>query len=441
MSFLRPHFDALSALRNFLADPRFASALTVTAVGTAVCAQLLQNLIGWAGLIAIVVTLVALSSGALLARQAELEWQGLLPVSLMVFVGLAAISVLWSEYQWASLGGIAYLVAFTILGVSIALTRDTIQIVRAFGDVFRVVLAVSIGVEILSGLLIDTPIEFLGVEANLGQLGPIQGIMGSRNQLGLVALLALITFGTEFATKSVSRRIAISSLVLASGSVLLSRSPVILAVLVVVASAAGALAILRQVKPERRRIWQLGILAATIVVAIVSWLARSRIISLFSANSDLSYRLNLWRGVFDLIARNPLEGWGWVGYWRPDVQPFPVFAIAGQREPTSALNAYLDVWFQLGLIGILVFIGLVILTFTRSWLLAGQKRSLMFAWPALVLVALLVTSLAESSILVEYGWLTFVVCCVKAARELSWRRAFANSDEPGEPLTPPAVRL
>ncbi|MEJ1230394.1 MAG: hypothetical protein WDM88_06835 [Galbitalea sp.] len=48
----------------------------------------------------------------------------------------------------------------------------------------------------------------------------------------------------------------------------------------------------------------------------------------------------------------------------------------------------------------------------------------MFAWPALVLVALLIGALAESSILVDFGWLTLVVCSVKASRELSWRRAW-----------------
>ena len=427
MSFPRPTSDTVAAMRAFLADPRFASASTLAAVGMAVSAQLIQNLIGWAGLVAILITLVVLMGGSLLARRDDIEWQGLLPVSLLMFVGLATISLLWSEYQWATLGGVAYLLAFTILGISVALTRDTIQIVRAYGDVFRLVLGVSIALEIVSGLLIDTPITFLGVEGRLAELGPIQGIMGSRNQLGLVALLALITFGVEFVTRSVSRRTAIASLVLAAGSVLLSRSPVMLAVVLVVAAAAGALALLRRVGPERRRIGQLGVLAAAIVAAIVVWFARARVIELFSANSELGYRLTLWRGVLDLISRNPLEGWGWIGYWRPDVQPFPVFAIAGQREPNSALNAYLDVWFQLGLIGLLLFLGLVILTFTRSWLLAGQRRSLIFAWPALVLVALLSASLAESSLLVEYGWMTFVVCSVKAARELSWRGAFART--------------
>jgi hypothetical protein len=75
-------------------------------------------------------------------------------------------------------------------------------------------------------------------------------------------------------------------------------------------------------------------------------------------------------------------------------------------------------------VGAVIFVGLVGLTFVRSWLLAGQRRSVVFAWPALALVVLLSSALFESSLLVEYGWLTFVVCCVKAARELSWRRAF-----------------
>jgi hypothetical protein len=66
------------------------------------------------------------------------------------------------------------------------------------------------------------------------------------------------------------------------------------------------------------------------------------------------------------------------------------------------------------------------LAFIRSWLLASRQRSFVYAWPALMLVVLIVASLAESMILVEFGWLTFVVCCVKAARELSWRRALRD---------------
>lgn len=417
----------IAAAKSFLADPRFVTALTTVAVATAVCSYLLRQTIGWAGLIGILAVLVMLASGSILAKRSEIEWQGLLPISLLLFVGLAGLSIVWSEYQWATLGGTTYLYAYTVLAVAIALTRDTIQIVRAFGDVFRVVLTASLALEIISGLLIDAPLKFLAVEGNLGSLGPIQGIMGSRNQLGLVGLLALISFGIEFATKSISRTTAGASLIVASTSILLSRSPVILAVLVAVIAAGSALYLVRKVEPDRRRAWQLGILAATVVLAASVWAFREPVIGLFSASSELTYRLTHWQHIVELSTIHPLEGWGWIGLWQSDLSPFSTFAVHAGKQPTSALSAYLDVWLQLGLIGLLVFVVLLVLTFTRSWLLAGQRRSIVFAWPALALVALIGSSLAESSMLIEYGWLTFVVCSVKAARELSWRRAFVRA--------------
>ena len=75
--------------------------------------------------------------------------------------------------------------------------RDTIQLVRGLGDVLRVLLGVSLALEVLSGVLLDLPIVFLGIQGNLASLGPMQGIFGSRNQLGLIALIALITFSIE----------------------------------------------------------------------------------------------------------------------------------------------------------------------------------------------------------------------------------------------------
>ncbi len=105
----------------------------------------------------------------------------------------------------------------------------------------------------------------------------------------------------------------------------------------------------------------------------------------------------------------------------------------------SALNAYVDVALQLGLVGLLLFLVLVILAFVRAWLLASNRRSRSFVWPALVVVALLVTALAESSVLVGAGWLTLVVCAVKSAENLSWRRSLPErEDSPlaSAPLSP-----
>ncbi|MBX3092371.1 MAG: O-antigen ligase family protein [Cryobacterium sp.] len=352
----------------------------------------------------------------------------------MVFVAWAAVSVFWSNYQWATLGSVGYLFAYTVLGVAVALLRDTIQIVRAFGDVLRFALIASIVLEILSGLLIDAPIRFLGITGNLDQLGPIQGIVGTRNQLGIIAIIALVTFATEQRTRSVSRGLSAASLVLAALCLLLSQSPVAIGTTVVIAIATAALYGLRRIDPGRQRFWQLGLLGFSVVTVVLAWVFRDGIIQLLDATKDLDYRLNLWRRILDLISVHSLEGWGWIGAWRGDLVPYVSFAHFPGGVPGTALNAFFDTWLQLGLAGLAALLVLVVLAFARSWLLASTRRSVVFTWPALVLLTLISTALAESSLLTEFGWLTLVVCTVKASRELSWRQAFASA--PGQPILP-----
>ena len=415
---------ALDAAENFFASPRFSSALSLAIVGTQLVALLVQELIGWAGLIGVDAVLVVFAGLSLLARRHNIEWQGLLPISLLVFVGWSTVSVFWSQYQWATLGSVVYLLVATMLGIYVALVRDTIQIARAFGDVFRFALALSLALEIFSGVLIDTPLRFLNIAGHLAQFGPVQGVFGTRNELGVITLLALVTFATELRTRSVQRSTAVGSIILAALLLVLSRSPIGLGGAVVVALATLALLGLRRTRPERKRFLQIGLLVITVVLAVVAWVQRGPIINAFAASAELNTRLGIWRPLRILINQYFLQGYGWVGHWRHDVgAPFDQLPNFFNHAPTSALNAYLDVWFQVGLIGLLLFVGMLGLAFIRSWLLASRQRSFVYAWPALMLVVLIVGSLAESMILVEFGWLTFVVCCVKAARELSWRRA------------------
>jgi O-antigen ligase len=425
--------EVIAAATTFLGHPRFVAVMTSTAVAVALFSGPAQQLIGAPGLIAAVALLVVLALASMAARRGSIDWRGLLPVSLLVFLAWAGLTVLWSQYQWATLGALAALGAITLLGLYVALLRDTIQVVRAFGDALRVLLGASFVLETLSGVLLDTPFEFLGIEGKLADLGPIQGLAGTRNQLGIIAVIALITFGTEYRTRSVSRPLAIGSLVGAGLALLLTRSPVAIGALMVVLIAGAALYGLRRVPSGRRRYAQFALLGVTVVLLVVAWALRTPIIQLLNAGGELTYRLGVWYRIWTLIPLHPLEGWGWIGAWRVDLPPFTLFADLSARVEGSASNAYLDVWFQLGLVGLVLFLGLVGLAFTRSWLLASRRRSVVFAWPALVLVTLVTTGLAESWMLVGFGWLTFVVCAVKAADELSWRQAFRRLGDEDDP--------
>lgn len=428
-----PRFVALDVATEVLSSPRFITALTTSIVGVSVLCFMLRSLIGWPGLLAILSLQVVLAGGSMVVRRGSIEWHGILPVSLIVFITWASLSIFWSSFKWATLAGLAYLLCFTVFGIYTALLRDTIQVVRAFGDVFRLVLAGSVSIEIFAGVLIDSPIPFLEILGKLNEFGPIQGFSGARNQLGILAVLALVTFAIEFRTKSVTRGVAIGSAVLAALVLLLTRSPLATGSLVIVIVAAAALYGLRRAEPERRRFLQLGLLLTAVVISSAVWAARSPIVQVFNATGELSYRLAIWRRAWDLIALNPIEGWGWIGPWRSNLSPFLFFNGLNSRTPTTASNAFVDVWLQLGLAGLMIFVGLVGLAFVRSWLLASSQRSVVFTWPALILVVLVATALAESSMLFEFGWLTFVTCTVKAAHHLSWRKALKGLRDAGLP--------
>jgi exopolysaccharide production protein ExoQ len=414
-------------LTRLFASPRFAAALTLVTLGFSFSTHLLRSLIGWPGVIGALLGLVILAAFSLTARRASTDWHGLLPISIMVFVGWCAASLIWSGYAFETLSAVLYQLAFTFLAIYIALARDTIQIVRATGDVLRVLLGVSLALEILSGLLLDMPFFFLGIQGNIAHLGPVQGIFGSRNVFGLVSLIAGVTFVVELRARSVRRGIGIGSIALAGFGLLLTRSPVILVVALFVGLAALALFWLRRTPVESRWLLQMGLLGTTIVAGIGAFIGRARITDALNAGSEFEVRISLWREMWRLVSLHPLEGWGWAGLWPEDVTPYGWLNFVTGRDQTSGLNAFLDVYFQVGLVGFLSFLALVGLAFWRSWLLASNKRTLVYVWSPLILVILLVTSAAESTVLVEFGWLLLLICAVKAAQGKSWRRLLQPS--------------
>ncbi|WP_165065946.1 O-antigen ligase family protein [Marisediminicola senii] len=408
--------SAVSVLRS----PAFAQALTLTAIGMLFLSHTVRGVMGWPALIAGLVVLVLLAAASITLRRGDTEWRGLLPISLLVFLGWSGVSILFTEYQWAALGSVLYQFCVAFLAVYIALTRDLIQIVRAFGDVLRVVLAASLVIEVIAGILLDTPVRFLNIAGALDVGGPIQGLLGTRNQLGLVAVMALVTFVVELLSRSVPTPVAVGSIALASLAILFTQSPVTYGVLLVTSVAAGALVLLRRVDATARRAGQVVLLVATVIALLGLLAGRGRVVALLNAGSEFEVRYGLWQRILSLTPQNTLEGFGWIGWWRRELPPY--IALDSPFVPReTALNAYIDVLLQLGLVGLCAFIALMGLAFVRSWLLAANKRSIVYLWLALMLTVLVSISFAESSVLVEFGWLTLVICAIKASQDLSWR--------------------
>ncbi|WP_244971486.1 O-antigen ligase family protein [Paramicrobacterium chengjingii] len=425
-------------LDDVVSSAPFAQAFTVCSVGTIFAIPLIRNLLGWPGVVGALCTLVLLAGVVLIGRRHYIEWRGWWPLSIFAFMVWCALSSFWSDYTAAGFVGLGYQIAVAIVALTIALSRDMIQIVRAVGGVLRALLATSLILEMLSGIFFDIPIPFLSIEGNIALGGPIQGIFVTRNMLGLMTVIALITFVIEWRTHSVDRPIAFGSIALALLCLLLTQSPVNQLLILVVLVATLALYWLRKSSPERRTVIQAFLLTMSVLGVVAVYLARNLIIRLLDAGSEFGVRYHLWRATWDLVKDNFLEGWGWIGAWRNDTFPYFFVNIQVDRVHGSALNAYLDVYMQVGLVGIFLFLTLCIFAFLRSWNLASNRRSLIYTWPALVLVTLLAGSAAESHILTGTGWFLLVVCAAKASQSQSWRQKIDRHPAgPAMPLNHP----
>jgi exopolysaccharide production protein ExoQ len=424
---------AMAALFRGLGSPQAAAALTLTIFGVAFATPLIRSVLGWNGLIGVVAALVPLAALVVLARWDTIEWHGLLPISILVFVGWCLLSTFWTDHQWITLSSSLYLIAFAFLGLTVALTRDMIQILRSVGSVLRALLSLSLAVEVLSGLILDVPFAFMGVDGNIAFGGPIQGIFGTRNTLGFMALLGILTFIIEWRTRSTTRGVIVYSLAIGAACLGLSQSPVTLLVATALGLAGLALYGLRQAPADLRRALQWALAGLTVVALFATYLARMRVLALLNAGSEFEVRYLLWFQAWTLAPIRGMEGWGWSGLWQ-DVPPYTYINNVLERSYESGLNAFVDVYLQVGAIGLVAFIVLLVLAFVRSWLLASNRRTVTYTWPALVLVILIATSAAESFILVEGGWLLLVVCAVKASQNMSWRTRLRSGPKPPVPV-------
>jgi exopolysaccharide production protein ExoQ len=421
----------LSAWIGFSAGGRFSQALSTVMLLFAFGEPTVRALVGPAGTWAVLVTLVVLGGLSLLGQRYRIEWHGVLPLSLLAFVGYCALSVLWSEYSWVALRGFVATVCFIGLGLYLALGRDLVQVIRAAGDAFRILLVVALGLEVLSGLVLDVPIPGFGIRGDIAYGGPIQGIGGTRNFMGFVAAVALVTFVVEFLTRSVTMWRAVGSTALAVIALMLVQSPITGLAMIALAVTALALWALRHAQPRTRPVVN-GLLGVFVVaVGVVAVLARHRILAEIGAAGGSATRLTLWSQIQVLIQQYPIQGWGWVGTWPSEqVLPFAAFIDPTGVRYTSGLNAFIDAWLQIGLAGALLLLAAALLAFARAWVTATTFPGVAYVWPAAVLVLLAVTSAAESYLLSGAGLMVFTTVLVVAARRRSWRRHLPRVEHP-----------
>ncbi|WAA67409.1 O-antigen ligase family protein [Microbacterium oxydans] len=412
--------------------------LVVTFAHTAV-----YNLLGMegAGVTLAVFTLATLAIGIPMLtrnRPQPFRWRRL-PWTALGYTALALVSVAWSQWPGPTLITWALLAAVTVNGLFIAHVLTWHEIVRALSSAFKWILGLSLAIELWVSLVLHGPLlpnfftppdgkidpQWYWVRDNLFDGGRIQGIVGNANLLAIISLFAIITFGVLFAARARWRTTLALWMALAAYFLFRTSSVTALACAAAAAVVLAVALLMRRARTPgaRTRIYVIAI-GGTVLGAGIVWLLRDWLLGLVGRSSDLTGRSDLiWTKVLERVRDHPLFGNGFSSPWIPDDPAFDGWIVDHGISVFHAHNMWLDVLFQLGVLGLILMAVAYLTLLWRSWFFAIDRPrwdldaerpySPLTLLPSLFTVVLLVQGLSESTPIMLWGWLLLVLLSFK----------------------------
>jgi exopolysaccharide production protein ExoQ len=415
------------AIDRSSADYRIRFAVAYGALFILMGGDAIRYSIGWLGW-GIALTLLLASTVVLFFRSNWRTTFRQMPWPLTSLLALMLVGTIWSNYPTVTLGAAIVQIATTSFALFLATAFDWRELLRLFANTLRTILFASVIFELYAAVIVRGPIEpffpnydgdqppavaFFWTQGNLFSDDRIQGIVGNSNMLAYMAMIAVVVFAIERAANTTSRLITILSFSAALPMLILSRSASIgFAMAAVAAAAVVSIAVEGKEREVRHRYYRVAwLIIGTGALLVLTY--RATIFTLLGKSPDMTGRTKIWKIVLDLIDERPLQGWGWSSYWVPWVEPYQGLVVINNVPYFQAHNAFLDVWLQLGAIGLGLFVLLVGITFVRVWRLAVRHTNPLYLWPILVFVGIITQNLTESRILVEIGWVILVLFAVK----------------------------
>ncbi len=388
---------------------------------------------------AIVAVVTGLVSGLLwVILRPEVQWRRL-PWFALLYVLWAVASLLWSAYPSATALTLLLLLTTTVQALFVGSVLTWRELVRAIASALKWILGLSLvfelwvsliwGGPILPGFVRPTPgVHYDPIvywsRDNLFDGGRIQGLFGNANPLAYAALLAMIVFAVRIASRAPRRTLLVLWFALAAFLFVRAGSATAsLAAAAVIVVLAAVLLMRTTRRPGGRTRFYVAYVVVALGGLTTLWVLRERIFAALGRSSDLTGRETIWGAVWERAIEHPWHGWGFSTPWVPTEPHFDGWIVDHGETVMQAHNMWLDVFLQLGVIGVAL-IGLTMLAFVwRSWffavdrprwdLVADRPYSPITLVPTLVGAILLVQGLAESAPLLGWGWLFVVMLAFK----------------------------
>ncbi len=323
-------------------------------------------------------------------------------------VGTAVISVLWSSVPQETIGSSRAIVASTAFGIYLATRYTPKEQLKLFAYLFGAYTLLNIVVAVI------LPAYALPYRSEDGGGIVLQGVAGHKNQLAAAMALATMLFLDIGLYIRRYRRAALILAAIAFAALLLSKGKGSLAVFMAMLC---LLPVYKIAKVDYRLKTFFSICAFLIGIAIIAITLINLefiVVDFLGKGMEFSGRIPLWNYLIQRGMEKPFLGYGYAAFWHIPAERLGVELntwIHAVENKGNSHNAYVELFLQLGFLGL----SLVVLSFVtvliRVILLLGLTKQIEYFWMLQILLFIAMSSYSEvfPGLLVAYRSLYWVL--------------------------------
>jgi O-antigen ligase len=326
-------------------------------------------------------------------------WRNKLFVLLLIW---ACLSAVWSIDGQVTIRHSIALVFTSFFGVYFGLRYDLHKQLRLVSIALGIVIIASVGACLAFpeyGISSENPLE----------KPAWQGVLSHKNNLATLVMLAALILFLYFVGRG-RRPLIVVGIVLLFCLVVLTESKTALVYFILGILAFPFLQSFQR-NPSRRR--KIVAFALLIVIGLATWTYSNWESLTYSLGRDpgLTGRFVFWGVALESIRERPLIGYGFDAFWSNYYGPAAEFRSAsGWLTGATTQNGFLNLWLDLGLIGVLLFIASFVFTYRRALNTAKTAKTSEGLWPVAFLTFLFIYSLTEIDFLSRNNlyWILYV---------------------------------
>ncbi len=340
-----------------------------------------------------------------------------LDVAIFGFVGLCLMSTLWSAEPAETLTSALLFAAITAYAFYMVMRYSLEEILVLLSCIF----------------LISGALNLVFVQAfpqyGIAKGGEWSGVLSTKNQLGYLTTLGIPTL---LITAMIGRRwrlVCLAGTALLAFLLVMSQSTTALVATILLTVSLPILRIFRA-SSTLRGAAMLGIFGNGLVIAAVATNQIEVITGWAGKDPSLTGRTPIWEATLDIILERPLIGYGYQAAFGGYFSPAHEIWILNPWEPTDSHNALLQIWIEVGLIGVVLFLAVLARALSNGIRLTAIVPGAVGLWPITMFSLAIVTGISESGIQSEeFGWVMFVIAALAASYHLRHRASLGLSND------------